>query len=173
MYDDTNRNVTTLGDLDTGGIKTTTVVHYDDQRRETLRQTTDDNGVLGINVETRYRNGSNSRYKLTSNPYRSYSDSTMGWSVVTLDTAGRVVSEESFAGQTLPQPWGANAASLGATMYSYLGNTGTVTEPDNGSGITVTRSSTTDGAGRLTQVVDGSGTTINSYDALDNLTGVT
>ena len=177
-YDDANRNVTALADLDTGGVRTTTVVHYDDQRRERLVQTTDDNGSLGISVETRYRSDTNTQYRLTSSPYRSYSDATMGWKLSTTDTAGRVVSQESFAGQTLPAPWGANVASLGKTTYAYSGNSTsgsitTTTEPDNGSGITVTRSGTADGAGRLTQVTDGSGTTINSYDALDNLTGVT
>jgi YD repeat-containing protein len=165
---DDRANVTVTAYLDTGGKTTQTHLHYDDQRRERLRQTTDDSGALGINVETRYRIDSNSNLRLVSNPYRTYSDATMGWTLTTVDQMGRMVPVDTFASSP-PLPWGANTTGLGKTVWSYSGNTAAVTEPDNGSAIQVMRSSTTDGLGRRTSVTDGAGTAIYTYNALDNL----
>jgi YD repeat-containing protein len=100
----------------------------------------------------------------------------MGWTLTAADQTGRIASEESFAGATLPAPLlasGGNTATLGKTSYSYVGSSTTITEPDNGSHMQVTRTSQSDGAGRLAQVTDGTGVTVYSYDALDDLTGVT
>ena len=168
-YDDIQRNVTTTTDRDTDK-KTQTIVHYDDQQRERMRQSTDDDNSLGgwIHVETRYQN-TPVRLKLVSNPYRSYSDPTMGWTLTTMDQMGRVSRVDIFGGSQPPSPWGTNATSLGETQWSYGGNQTTTTEPDNGSGLQPSRTTQVDSLGRLSSATDGHGSASYTYDALGNL----
>jgi uncharacterized protein RhaS with RHS repeats len=67
----------------------------------------------------------------------------------------------------MPSLWGSNGNSTGATVYSYSGNTTTVTGPAG-----KTRTTTIDALGRLKTAQDGASTATYTYDALDNLTGV-
>ena len=124
-------------------------------------------------------------YQLVSNPYRAANSSgagsemTMGWTRSRNDNGGRTVSVESFSGASLPSPWGANSSSSGVVVTSYDANATTVMDQSS-----KVRRSLTDGLGRLSRVdePDSSGAlgsvvspiqaTSYTYDALDNLTGV-
>ena len=119
-------------------------------------------------------------------------EQTMGWTLTTADQNGRVIATESFAGGTLPFPWNASAAAsnpntcttatstqtattttTGISCTSYSGNTTTVTDEAGNH-----RTNSVDGLGRLQTVTEypsssSSYNTAYSYDALDDLTGVT
>jgi len=109
-------------------------------------------------------------WKLESNPFCASNDPTMGWTRTKLDPLGRVVEVAHFTGSGLPAPWGSNAAGSGAVETSYNANQYTVTDE---TGL-VSRTMTDNGLNQLSSVLDGSGVTTGySYDALDDLTGVT
>ena len=90
-----------------------------------------------------------------------------------------MVEVHTFAGNTLPAPWGANSASSGAVLTAYDANFTTVTEQAG-----KVRRSMVDGLGQLARVDEpdagnnlGTVTSPNqstsySYDALGNLTTV-
>ena len=69
-------------------------------------------------------------------------------------------------------PWGSNGTSTGDITTSYAADVTTVLDQ-----ASHRRSITRDGLGRLSQVTEDPGglnyTTLYSYDALDNLSGVT
>jgi YD repeat-containing protein len=192
-YEDSNLRVVTERDLSQpglGGIVSAT--EYDQLGRVYLTRQLEtpnstqadwDNDSEGIRTQTQYRYGTGASYKLVSNPYRSTSDATMGWLLTTYDTDGRVTGTQYFSGAAQPSPWGNNGTTTGSTSTAYGVNTSsangavlgqTMTSTDEAS---TTRQSTMDSLGRLAQVVEdpnGLGyTTTYSYDAMDNLIGVT
>jgi RHS repeat-associated protein len=98
------------------------------------------------------------RVYTVSNPYRSTSDSTYGIRTYTYDAVGRTTNVQY--------------ADNNNTSTSYAANCATVTDPAGKE-----RQTCSDGLGRLTQVTEDPGglgyASSYSYDALDNLTGVT
>jgi RHS repeat-associated protein len=132
---------------------------------------------VGITTDRRYSFTSTGNYQLVSNPYRATTDDTMGLTLTTRDTLGRVKEVRSYLGAALPSlfPGGTNTTTSGAVITSYSVNTAnaaavtTVTDQNS-----VTHQNATDRLGRLNQVVEGGTyTTQYAYDLLDNLTTVT
>jgi RHS repeat-associated protein len=117
------------------------------------------------------QSGAGFSYRAVSSPYITQAESTMGWTRSKFDPNGRLVEVQHFSGSGLPAPWvSANSNSTGTATTSYSSNT-TITQDEAG----VSRTSITDGLGRLGQVTENGigATTTYSYDALDDLTGVT
>ena len=127
--------------------------------------------ATGNTVQVRYYTPANTgfHYQLSSNPYVTQSDATMGWTRTKFDANGRVVEVAHFSGSALPSPWGSNTATTGAVTTSYTDNRVMVTDEAG-----VTRTRYFDGLGRLIQTDEGgiAASTEYSYDALDNLTAV-
>lgn len=105
-YDDANLVVTTTQD-DTSASRLTNTTVFDPLGR--VRSTVDG---LGRKVEKAYRYGAGgTSYELTSNPYTSTSDSTMGWTLTTrtLSTPSSAtptaVTVTAYAGSALPEVW--------------------------------------------------------------------
>jgi RHS repeat-associated protein len=184
-YYDSARYVVSRSDLNTssdaqnsGGLASTT--WYDQLGRVRLTQ-----DAAGNYTQSRYytppsgQSGFGGSYQLTSNPYSSGSEPSVGWTLTSLDTLGRVISVQNCAQgpTTLPSPWSAAACAGTGTAttaygaYAGVPNANTVTVSDEAN---VSRTSYSDGLGRLVQVTEnGSENTTYVYDALDNLTGVT
>lgn len=195
-YFDNNRYIVTRSDLSAvNDAKLVTVKHTDQLGRVRLTRRLEDaasqavaDETTGIKVQTRYRFSGSYSYHLISNPYRAPlssgagSEVTMGWSRSTSDQAGRVIEVQTFAGQGLPAPWGANSTSTGSMTTAYDGEFTTVTDQESR-----LRRSRKDGLGRLVRVdepdkdsgvLDGQdGNPVQSttylYDALDNLRQIT
>jgi RHS repeat-associated protein len=128
----------------------------------------------GIVTDRAYAYGSNGSYNLVSNPYRSTSDSTMGWTLTTLDTIGRTTSVASYLGAAQPAPFASNSTTSGAVTSQYsldTTNLRTVTTVADQNGIYRVNSS--DVLGRLVTVGEnGSYSTQYAYDILNDLTTV-
>jgi RHS repeat-associated protein len=163
-YDDTNRKVTGQSDLNNfndNGLKSESF--YDGLGR-TFEVRTYEGGTNYIAVQTQY-DAMGRAYKV-SNPFRAWQNETPLWTTSAFDALGRVIS--------VTTPDGAQVTS------AYAGNTVTVTDQAGKK-----RRSVTDGLGRLVRVdepdangnLDVNGVPVQStsysYDALDNLTGVT
>ncbi|MEK6303568.1 MAG: RHS repeat-associated core domain-containing protein [Acidobacteriota bacterium] len=103
------------------------------------------------------------RAKRVTNPYRTTSDPTYGYTDTTFDMLGRVTRVETFSG---------SGVSTGGVTTAYSGAQVTVTDQ-----ALKVRRSVTDGLGRLKQVIEDPNvlaySTTYAYDALDDLTGVT
>lgn len=197
-------DLNTLGDG-----KLISIQHYDQLGRIRLSRQLEDSATqsatdetTGIKVQTRYlvsnpcqpastpeclaaNSAVLGSYLLASNPYRAAtssaagSETTMGWTRSRTDKGGRTIAVQSFAGASLPGPWGANSSSTGTVTTTYDANAITVTDQAG-----KLRRSITDGLGRLTRVdePDSSGAlgsissptqaTAYTHDALDNLTTV-
>jgi len=107
-------------------------------------------------------------YQLSSNPYCTTSDPTMGWTRTKLDPLGRIVEVAHFTGSALPSPWGTNANSTGAATTSYNANLYTMADESG-----ISRTMNMDGLNRLQSVLEaGTATTAYSYDVLNNLVAV-
>ncbi len=168
----TVRTTTTKVDLLTAGDGLIQTVKTMDQLgRPAKLQQTDDNGGW-VETDFSQRIGAGVTYQLASNPFRPTLDSSMGWTVTTLDTMGRSASVTHYSGPNLPSPWSSMnlPPSTGSVTTQYTGNTATVTDEANKS-----RSMTVDAFGRLTTVVEDPNhmpaPTTYSY-GLSNLTGV-
>jgi RHS repeat-associated protein len=188
-YSDVHRRVITRSDLDTlGDGQLVSIRHYDQLGRLRLSRQLEDattesatDETAGIKVQTRYSVDSVNHfsYQLVSNPYRAATaaeaggEATMGWSRSQADHTGRLVHVQTFAGATLPAPWGGNSHSTGAVLTSYDADSTTVTDQAQ-----KTRHSTVDALGRLREVreapdrQDYNYLTSYQYDALNNLTTV-
>ncbi len=154
FYADGTRRVTTCTDLNTpGDLAMIQVTAYDQLGRvnvtgqsETANPnapTCKDTAPQGILTDTRYQTGTGASYKLESNPYRTTSDATMGWTLTTFDTLGRPQNVTSYSGGTPPVPWsGSTPPSTGAVMTSYSSDNQTVMDQAG-----VTRTLQTDGLG--------------------------
>ncbi len=122
-------------------------------------------------------------YQLTSNPYASTNDATMGWTLTTQalnmpNSTQNTTTATAYNGATLPGVWGGSSAN-----NSPSGTTSTTIDLPNltwcaGIATSVmdaaqnTRLNCMDGLGRLTSVLEPAGMlTSYTYDLLDN-TGV-
>jgi RHS repeat-associated protein len=116
-------------------------------------------------------------YEVTSNPYLSTNDATMGWTVVTRDAINDIVTTNHYAGGSAP-PLNPGQAGTGTTVSTTkpAGSTGCpsgtlATQATDEAGNI--HSYCSDGLGRTTAVVEPDGTVTNYfYNAFDNLTGV-
>ena len=108
-YDDLARIVVERRDLRVFGdglLKT--VTHYDQLGRPRMVRTVDGEAfsetseASGIKQESSHRWLAAGREELTSNPYRSLSDATAGWTCTRYDKLGRVTITAQFAGSALP-----------------------------------------------------------------------
>ena len=160
--------------------------------------------TIGIKVQTRYRMNNPCQatihfaqcyidnkaiigsFVMTSNPYRAAtsgaasSESTMGWSRTHNDHTGRLVDTQTFAGSTLPAPWGTSSASTGIVTTDYDVEFATVTDQAGR-----VRRSRLDGLDRLVRVDEPNNNfdlgpvnnpkqaTVYTYDPLGNLSLVT
>jgi len=181
IYNDSSRQIVHKSDLNIsqdGALIST--AWYDQLGR--VRQTQDASNNL---VQTRYytpppgQTGAGANYKLVSNPYLTGNEPSVGWTLTTTDTVGRVTSTQNCAQgpSTLPAPWsGTTCAGTGTAIIIYGATTGSlsastsVTTDEAG----VSRTSSSDGLGRLIQVTEnGTENTTYAYDAMDDLVGVT
>jgi YD repeat-containing protein len=195
QYEDGNlRVVMESHPINSGDPTLITVTDYDQLGRVRLSRQVDsglgadaDDDTKGIKVQARYLNVPGATnpscagpaglsYRLVSNPYQAANssqatgESTMGWTLTTLDSNGRATRVETFSGTALPSPWGSNPASTGAITTCYSAETTTITDQNQ-----VSRTNVQDGLGRLTTVTENgiSATTSYVYDALDSLRTVT
>ncbi len=143
-YNDSLRRVVVRADLFVKGDgKKVAIQHFDQLSRVRLSRTLEDaatqnpyNEADGIKVQARYLydNGanptlSNGTYTLKSNPYRAATASqatneeTMGWERGYEDKTGNLEISESFAGTSLPAPWGTNTNSTGLSRNEEIANT--------------------------------------------------
>lgn len=193
-YSDLDRRVITRSDLNVAyDGKLVSVQHYDQLGHVRLSRQLEDSTqsaadeTTGIKVQTRYQTdvANHFNYQLVSNPYRAArsseagAEATMGWTRSKTDKGGRMIESETFSGNNLPAPWGANTNSTGAVVTTYDANYTTVTDQAGKA-----RRSMTDGLGRLVRVDEPNanndlGTvgapaqqTSYTYDALGNLTQV-
>ncbi len=70
------------------------------------------NEAHGIKVQTRYETGNPNSYSLSSNPYRAATvaqatnEESMGWMRSKSINTGKHPETETFAGASMPAPWG-------------------------------------------------------------------
>jgi RHS repeat-associated protein len=184
-YSDADRRVIVKADLNTADYKLVSIKHYDQLGRlrlaRQLEDSTTESATIeahGIKVEIRYTVASGCSYTVTSNPYRSTSEATMGWARTKTDLIGRVIEVQTFGGSGLPAPWGSNSTSTGTATTAYDAEFTTVTDQAG-----KVRRSRTNGLGQLARVdeptASGLGTTSSpnqptnyTYDALSNLVRV-
>jgi RHS repeat-associated protein len=193
-YDDVNRRVIVRSDIDAvGDGRRVATQFYDQLGRVRLTKTLEDastqsatNETDGIKVETRYRTTTDYVYQLTSNPFRASSatqasaESTMGWTRSKAWSDGTRSEVETFAGASLPAPWGTNANTTGKVITEIDANATTVTDQagklrrsiTNALGQ-LTRVDEPDGSNNLGSVTTPNQPTVYSYDVLNNLLTVT
>lgn len=182
-YNNQLRRVVSRSDLFVKGDgKKVSIQHYDQLGRVRLNRTLEDattqnpyNEADGIKVQTRYRydNGanpssSNGAFTLQSNPYRTGSESEMGWTVSYSDKTGKTSTTKTYAGGTLPAPWGGNSNITGTVLSQTDANTSTVTDQAGRK-----RKGISDALGRMIQVIEdpnGQNLTTNYvFDTVSNL----
>jgi RHS repeat-associated protein len=193
-YSDSARRIITRSDLNaTGDNKLVSIKYYDQLGRIRLNRTLEDSSTQdayneehGIKVQTRYAFSGSNSYELVSAPYRAATSSATGgeaemaWKRLKFDRGGRVIEAQSFAGATLPGPWGGNTTSTGSIVTSFDAEFTTVTDQTERS-----RRTMLDGLNRLARVdepdkISGNlgdvlspvQSTSYSYDAIGKLTGV-
>jgi YD repeat-containing protein len=145
QYDDLARRTIVRRDLSlTGDAKLVAIEHYDQLGRIRLGRTLEDvstqdptNEQHGIKVQTRYFAGdatNQNSYEAISSPYRAATsggaggEAEMAWKRTKLDQGGRVLEIETFAGTTLPAPWGGNTTYTGKITTGYDAEFTTVTD---------------------------------------------
>jgi YD repeat-containing protein len=173
-YDDANSLVTTTAD-DTASRTLITKTWLDPLGR--VYQSQD---ATGNKVQKAYRFGTGGQsYELTSNPYLTTNDATIGWTLTKRDvpTPSNLpvkTTMTTYSGIAMPSPWGNNQTSTGTTVSTFVVSpscTGAGASTTDGAGNTTTRCM--DGLGRLKTVSEPDGTTTQyGYDIRGNLTGV-
>ena len=191
-YSDTARRVIIRADLNTtGDQKLVSIQHYDQLGRVRLSRSLEDastqsatNEQHGIKVQTRYAYSGSNSYEVVSAAYRAATsgaaggEAEMAWRRTKSDQGGKIIELETFAGASLPAPWGSNTTSTGKVVTGYDAEFTTVTDQVNRS-----RRSMVDGLGRLVRMDEPDATTGSlgttaspvqptsyTYNALDKLT---
>jgi len=179
-YFDNDRKVEMISDLKLNGDGLLKSRTSSDQLGRVVKNESSENGTsYTISSETVYKykpGGQNGMAVFTTNPHRSSSDTTDGWTRTTQDVVGRTTEAATFSGGpgTLPPDTGctSGAGCTGTVTSSYSAETTTVTDQAGKK-----RSSVPDCLGRLKQVFeDPTGVNLRTdygYDALGNMTGVT
>jgi YD repeat-containing protein len=129
----------------------------------------------GIKTETRHNNSSLGRFQLVSNPYRTTSDATAGWTLTAFDPMNRPTLMGYFAGGTAPA-WGNVTPTQGQTTMTYdLVDGSSAGIYDTVSDQQSLKWNFRDGLGRLIEVREKNapGVAALAYDTLDNLLSVT
>jgi hypothetical protein len=155
-YDDTNRVITTSGDLNTNNDNVLVSKSFYDGLGRTTEARKYEGGANYIAVQTQY-DGLGRAYR-SSNPFRQSENAI--WTTQTFDALGRVL--------TLTTP----DSAVVSTIYS--GNTVTVSDQ-----LGKQRKSVSDALGRMIQVYEAPNDTTNfnylttyEYDVLDDLTKI-
>lgn len=166
-YLDSARQVIVAADLNTENdklLKTRTTA--DMLGRPILSEQTEDGTNYTITAQKAYDMVHNVTY--SSNPRRSASSATDGWTRATNDTAGRMVEVATFSGAAQPPFSGTNGNWTGSVTTSYSANEVTVTDQAGKK-----RKSVSNALGQLTSVYeDPAGLnyqTSYDYDVLGNL----
>ena len=166
-YIDNARQVVVATDLNAEGdklVKTRTT--SDELGRPVLTEHTEDGTNYTITAQKAYDAVNNVTY--ASNPRRSASAATDGWTRTKTDTAGRVTEVARFSGTSQPPASGTNGNWTGSVTTSYSSNEVTVTDQAGRQ-----RKSVSNALGQLTSVFeDPNGLnyqTSYDYDALGNL----
>jgi hypothetical protein len=121
-----NRCIKVQTDLNSvGDHALTSLQHYDGLGRVWLSQQIENGSnpscsdtTSGIKTETRYGQTASARVQLVSNPYRSTSDATAGWTRTAFDTMGRAIQVGHFSGGTAPA-WDNNNPDNGKVSMTY------------------------------------------------------
>lgn len=128
VYDDAERKVIVKSDVETkGDARKVATQFYDQLGRIRLSKTLENaatqsatNENDGIKVQTRYATTTTGyTYQLSSNPYRganltaAANEPEMGWTRSASHKDGKHSESETFAGASLPAPWGNNSNSTG------------------------------------------------------------
>lgn len=175
-YNDTSRYVIVRSDIATvDDEKKVSTTFFDQLGRPRLSKTLEDastqsatNETDGIKIETKYKYASGYTYQLTSNPYRTTSDATMGWTRSKSWSSGLQSQVETFSGSSLPAPWGSNSSTTGVIDTQIDANAVTVT--DQASKV---RRSVTDGLGRLSRVDEPTTSSLGSVSSPNQKTEYT
>ncbi|MEZ5403663.1 MAG: RHS repeat-associated core domain-containing protein [Bryobacteraceae bacterium] len=175
-YDDASRRVVTRRDLFTVGDGVIReVAHYDSLGRQRLLRRLESSTESevsesdGIKTETRYARSGNRDYELISNPYRTASD-PKGWTLITRDGAGRILSRRHYTGEALPSEFGGGGTPTASATIAYDG--ACITQIDEAN---KTVSTAYDAFGRVAAVYEaaascsGTASATYTYDVLDNL----
>jgi RHS repeat-associated protein len=161
--------ITTYRDLNATGDRSVFQTRTLDQRGQVYR--TQNNDIF-VDTLAKLSDPATARtYEAVSNPYRSTSDSTMGWTRTVYDTMGRPIEVDHFDGATLPYPWGSSNTPSSSSTMVYDGSWTTTTDESG-----KVKKQHVDGLGRLDTVIeDPAGLnyqTIYTYDVGNNLSGV-
>ncbi|MBK7707807.1 MAG: RHS repeat protein [Acidobacteria bacterium] len=160
-YDVVNRRVITRADVAAKGDGGKVAAQFFDQLgRVRLTKSLEDaatqsatNETDGIKVQTRYLTTNGYTYQLSSNPYRASvssnagSEESMGWTRSKAWSTGIRSEVETFAGSSLPAPWGSNTASTGVVRTDLDADRTLVTDQSGKQRI-----SRTNGLGQLKEV---------------------
>jgi RHS repeat-associated protein len=186
-YNDAARRVISRSDIETKGDgKKIAIRHFDQLGRVRLTRSienvlTEDpyNEADGIKVQTRYETGNPYSYQLSSNPYRTMNEAEMGWTRSKSINTGKHSEVETFAGASLPAPWGTNTSSTGKVQTDIDANVSTVTDQALKQRRTITnalgqliRVDEPDNSGNLGTVASPIQPTNYTYDTLNNLVQV-
>jgi RHS repeat-associated protein len=197
IYEDHLRRVSVVSDLNAEGdglLKSRRTA--DELGRSVLSEQSENGSSYSLSTRTVYEQAG--RIIFTSNPSRSASASTDGWTRVTKDLMGRVTEVATFDGQTQPSLTATNWNGRVVTSYdsiyttvqdqagkvrrskvNALGQLIRVDEPDAGNSLgsvdtpAQATSYTYDVLGNLTQVSQGAQTRSFSYSSLSRLTSAT
>jgi RHS repeat-associated protein len=164
VYDDAALTVTTKQDKNTTNDQALVSTRYFDPLGR-LRLEVD---PAGNSVKTGYwavhtDQDVGSNYVVTSNPYTTTSDSTMGWTLTTRSPSGQnwgTVQTSYYGGSALPAPFGPNTTLRGTASTNSVERTASSVDEAGKS-----HSYSFDALGRLVTA----DATANTYDALDNL----
>jgi RHS repeat-associated protein len=176
LYEDHLRRISVASDLNAEGdglLKSRTT--SDELGRPVLSEQSENGSTYSLSTRTVYEQAG--RIIFTSNPSRSTSASTDGWTRATKDLMGRVTEVATFDGQTQPSTTATNWNGRVVTSYDSI----YTTVMDQAGKV---RRSMTDGLGRLARVDEpDAGNSLGAvdapvqptsytYDALSNLTQV-
>ena len=156
----------------TGGVQKKQT--FDQRGQLYLTQTSDTASSTYISAQTLPKlsvSGDGVTYEAVSNPYRTTSDVSMGWTRKKYDQLQRLIAIDHFGAGT-PYPWGSNTTVVSGATVSYSSNLTTTT--DEAGKVKITAQ---DAFGRLTSVTEDHNVlnypTSYTYDFANNLKTVT
>jgi RHS repeat-associated protein len=179
-YEDSNLRTRVESDLFNEGDALVKVRATSDQMGRPILNEKNENGSSSYSIFSNTVYDVQNRVVLSSNPRRSASATTDGWTRVTKDVLGRVTESATFAGASQPPTSGTNSNWTGSATSAYTYNATTVTDQAG-----KVRRSITNALGQLVEVdepnssgqLDVSGAAVQPttyyYDVLGNLTQVT